>query len=209
MSDAINPSALQFDYAEPAGAAAQLSCAACSAPLSGVYHKINDKTTCSRCRAAVESEAGRGGFAKALAFGIGAAVAGFVVYYAIAKVTGYELSLISILVGFMVGRAVSEGSGGRGGKRYQALAMGLTYLSITATYIPMIMAQATGEVAGSGTAVLLAFSEVLALAMPFLMATENPITLLIIGFGLYQAWQMNARRQLDISGPYNVAPAVG
>jgi len=208
MSDAINPSALQFEYAEPAGTAAQLSCAACHAPLAGVYHKINDKTTCGPCRLAVESETARGGFAKALAFGAGAAVAGFVVYYAILKVTGYELSLISILVGYMVGRAVSEGSGGRGGKRYQALAVGLTYLSITATYVPMIMGEATGEVAESG-ALLLVASELLALAAPFLVATENPITLLIIGFGLYQAWQTNTRRQLDISGPYTVAPAVG
>ncbi|HEX8361892.1 MAG TPA: hypothetical protein VF613_17365 [Longimicrobium sp.] len=208
MSDAIHPSALQFDYAEPAGAASQLSCAGCHAPLAGIYHKVNDRTTCSPCRAAVEKEAARGGFAKALAFGIGAAVAGFVVYFAILKVTGYELSLVSILVGFMVGRAVSEGSGGRGGKRYQALAMGLTYLSITATYVPMIMADAAGKLEISGTGLLVA-SELLALAAPFLMATENPITLLIIGIGLYQAWQMNGRRQLDISGPYNVAPALG
>ena len=210
MSQAIpvsTPGALQFDYVEPV-AAPQLACAGCATPLEASFHRINAAMVCTSCRTGVEAQATRGGFAKALLFGTAAAVAGWIIYFMILKVTGYELSLISILVGYMVGRAVSEGCGGRGGKRYQALAIGLTYLSITCTYVPLIMEQWAKDQVLSGTAAVIG-SVVLSLAMPFLMITENPLTLLIVGFGLYQAWTMNKRRVLDISGPHPVAPALG
>lgn len=50
----------------------------------------------------------------------------------------------------------------------------------------------------------------IAFAAPFLMGFENIIGILIIGFAVYQAWSMNARRVLDVKGPFRVAarPAV-
>jgi hypothetical protein len=42
-------------------------------------------------------------------------------------------------VGLFVGAAVRKGSGGRGGWRYQALAILLTYASIVSTYIPYVV----------------------------------------------------------------------
>jgi hypothetical protein len=47
----------------------------------------------------------------------------------------------------------------------------------------------------------------LSLAAPFLAGVENLIGLLIIGFALWEAWKLNARRPLQISGPYQIAPA--
>lgn len=41
-------------------------------------------------------------------------------------------------------------------------------------------------------------------AAPFLTALEAPIGLLIIGFALYEAWQLNKRVELKITGPYQV-----
>ncbi len=41
----------------------------------------------------------------------------------IAALTGYEFGLIAVLVGLAVGIAVRKGSSGRGGWRYQVLAM--------------------------------------------------------------------------------------
>jgi len=46
-----------------------------------------------------------------------------------------------------------------------------------------------------------------AFAAPFLMGIENLIGILIIGFAVHQAWRMNARRVLDIKGPFRVAPS--
>jgi hypothetical protein len=86
--------------------------------------------------------------ARATSAGLLAAVAGTILYYTILAITGYELSLVSIAVGVGVGKAVSWGSYGRGGWKYQSLAMALTYLSIVTSYVPTIVK----ELAKSSTA---------------------------------------------------------
>jgi len=48
----------------------------------------------------------------------------------------------------------------------------------------------------------------IAFAAPFLTLPENIIGLLIIGFALHQAWRMNKRKQVTITGPYALAPPV-
>jgi len=68
-----------------------------------------------------------------------AAAVGGGIYYAIAKATGYEFGLMSIILGLMVGFAVRLGSRGRGGWRYQALAVFLCYASICSTYVPRVL----------------------------------------------------------------------
>jgi hypothetical protein len=71
---------------------------------------------------------------KAGLFGSAAALAGFLIYFGVMKLTGLEIGLISILVGFMVGSAVRAGSENRGGWLYQLLAIFLTYSAIGASY---------------------------------------------------------------------------
>jgi len=48
-----------------------------------------------------------------------------------------------------------------------------------------------------------------ALALPFLAGFRNIIGLLIIGFGLYQAWKLNQSRPFEATGPHAVARAAG
>jgi len=74
-----------------------------------------------------------GRFAKALGLGLGAAVLGAGIYFGIAALTGYEFGLVAIVVGVLVGGAVRTGSNGRGGRRYQLLAMFLTYTAVVVT----------------------------------------------------------------------------
>jgi hypothetical protein len=59
-------------------------------------------------------------------------------YFGIAALTGYEFGLVAVVVGLLVGGAVRKGSNGRGGWRYQALAMFLTYTAVAATDSSMI-----------------------------------------------------------------------
>jgi hypothetical protein len=47
----------------------------------------------------------------------------------------------------------------------------------------------------------------LALAAPFLGGASNILGILIIGFGLWRAWQINKPSTLTINGPFSVAPA--
>jgi hypothetical protein len=137
--------ALQFDRAESTRGAAEWSCAMCGNPLVHQYYDANGKSLCDGCRlrleTALSAKPGPPGFFKALAAGLGAGVLGAVIYYAVRTISGFELSLIAILVGWLVGKAVRWGTGGKGGRAYQILAVVLTYLSIVSSYIPMIFQQ--------------------------------------------------------------------
>ena len=73
---------------------------------------------------------------KALLLGSIAAAVGAVIYYAITQITGLNLALVAVVVGLMVGGAVKAGSGHRGGRFYQLLAVLLTYTAIAAMYLP-------------------------------------------------------------------------
>jgi hypothetical protein len=71
------------------------------------------------------SRVGRG--LKAFVFGTIGAVLGAILYYAIIRITGWNIGLVAVVVGLMIGGAVKAGSGNRGGRFYQFLAVFLTY----------------------------------------------------------------------------------
>lgn len=152
-SDAADQEDLQFENAEYAEPGAGVACVACKQDVTGTYYEVNGQVLCDRCRAAVEAHRGGGSgvarFARALVFGGVAAVAGFLIYFGVMKIADMEIGLISILVGFMVGAAVRNGSRHRGGWLYQLLAVFLTYSAIAASYsaavLPMLFANAQKE----------------------------------------------------------------
>jgi hypothetical protein len=74
-------------------------------------------------------------------YGLGAALAGCALYATVAIVTGLEIGLIAIVVGFMVGKAIRRGSNGLGGRPRQVMAVVLTYFAITTSYIPVFIHQ--------------------------------------------------------------------
>ncbi|HEY6005303.1 MAG TPA: hypothetical protein VIV57_20650, partial [Anaeromyxobacter sp.] len=146
---------LQFDTAEPTQAAASSArCVACGDALAS-YFEVNGAIACNRCKDKAVAAAGGSHLPtllKATALGLVAAAAGSALYYAIAVLTGYEIGLISIVVGLLVGVAVRKGSRARGGWRYQALAMFLTYLAIASTYVPRVFKAMEAEKTQSAAA---------------------------------------------------------
>ncbi|HEY6784666.1 MAG TPA: hypothetical protein VI159_06915 [Gemmatimonadales bacterium] len=240
MGDSGN---LQFDRAESATAGARSSaCILCKKPLTTTYFDVNGKMICPDCRTSLDARlnagTSTGRFAKALALGAGAAVVGAGIYYAIAALTGAEWGIVAIVVGLLVGKAVRKGSNGRGGWRYQALAMTLTYCAIVATYAPPVFTalrdqarqenHSTGLSAsgsdttaaatpkpspavGAGTVLLgLTLLAGLILAAPILTAIQSPLEFIIIAIALYEAWKINQRPRYTITGPYAVAtPTAG
>lgn len=267
MSETANPGpddggALQFDHAEYAEAdpgPSSPACAACKQAIPEAYFEVNGAVVCPRCRvlveAAVKRGAGPGGFLRALAFGVAAALAGFGVYYGVWVISeGRPYDLILILVGFMVGSAVRKGSRGYGGWVFQALAIFLTYTAISASYstaiLPKLVAQmmerraqkdgadadvnakadakaadpadakAAADPAPGGNAAarprpslggfvvaLLAvgaFVLIFSYSIPVLVGIQSPIILLIVGFALWEAWKLNRRMPLRVTGPYLV-----
>lgn len=215
MSD-LTPAApatdtLQFDTAEPSAAATTAAtCTGCRRPIEGEYHMANMHVVCTPCRGALEAPpqgSGARRVGRALLFGAGAAVAGSLVYFVVLAATGYEIGLISILVGWMVGRAVSKGSERRGGWVYQTMAIGLTYLAICTSYIPQIVAawRQTGDFTDIPDGGLYIGAFLFSLTLPVLSIGAAPLGALILAFGLFQAWRENKRPEITITGPYAVA----
>ena len=241
MSDTNN---LQFDQAEFQDGAPATVCGFCGQQILGSYFQVNNAIACEACRFRLQTslDAGSGAarFLRAAGAGSAAALAGAALYYAISAMTGYEFGLISIVVGVAVGTAVRWGSYRRGGWRYQALAMALTYLAIVATYVPMIIdgiRKAPAEavaVAGQSAGVrsteatraaqpaavpalkppsfgrfllVVALLVAFVCAAPFLAGLQNIIGLIIIGIGMYEAWKLNRRAPLIVTGPHAIAHA--
>lgn len=135
---------LQFDRADYGGAApTALTCKQCGTPISTAYFEAGGLILCEACRYTLEdflkSKAGLGGVLKAVGAGVAAGIVGWVIYYAVLALSGYEFGLIAVVVGFMVGKAVRWGSGNRGGALFQAMAILITYITIVTTYVPLVI----------------------------------------------------------------------
>ena len=230
---------LQFDrvvsQSAPPGVPGRpaVACVACYELIETEYFHINGKTCCARCRDAVEAAAetprDAGALITAGLFGVGAAVAGAVLYYAVMAIAHLEIGIVAILIGYMVGYAVRKGVRGRGGLRFQILAVVLTYTSVALAYAPFAVATAmnrsrptTSESANAvsqptggrdtatpvATIVGLVPAFAFILALPLLVVFGNLPSGLISGFiiaiGMRQAWRMTGAPMVEILGPYRV-----
>jgi hypothetical protein len=135
---------LQFDFAsDSATGSSGPACAACQRSLDRNYFECNGVHVCEVCKVRAEEDfrkdSGWNRMPTALLFGFGAALAGSILYYLFIKVLNIELGLMAIGVGWLVGKAVMRGSNFRGGRKYQILAIALTYFSITFSYIPLMI----------------------------------------------------------------------
>lgn len=244
------PPPLQFDRADfGASAPSAATCTVCGKPVDGAYFLVNGHLTCAACKDLVATASVKGSrlgrLLRALFYGGVAGAVGAGIWYGVRALTGYEVGLISILVGILVGNAVRKGSGGRGGRGYQVLAVAITYLAIVSTYVPLIAkevlkgagvaqtdtasppapaaapaapAPATDAspvpdekpsvvkaVLALGIFALVIFG--IALVAPFFGGFEGILGILIIGFGLWEAWKINRLTPLQITGPHELATA--
>jgi hypothetical protein len=222
--DTPEPVSLSFDKAKfDENESPSLSCVFCKRDVFGTYFELDGQTACEQCRFAVESAREQGSsVGRASRAILGGALGGFVgagIYYAVLAVTGYEIGLVAIVVGLLVGFGVRWGSRGIGGRGYQFLAAGITYVAIVSTYVPFFFeeaqkqseatetaAPAEPEVAVTAGEVAFALAALVAivLASPFLAGIQNVIGILIIGFALYEAWRVNAYTPLRIEGPFQI-----
>jgi hypothetical protein len=140
-----SPDRRPLDFSSPADQSpSNPVCSSCKAEISDQYWAAGPAVLCGTCRDAVERgqsvspevTARTGRFTRALLLGVGGMLVGATVWYAVAKLANIEAGLIAILLGFLVGKAVFAGSGNRGGRRYQVLAVVLTYLGIGVAYTP-------------------------------------------------------------------------
>jgi hypothetical protein len=220
---------LQFDRAEyttapppvapgaPATAAqpqaAVTTCSGCQERLTGQYYAAGEHVVCPPCRdqilASMTGGSGARRFFRAVVFGCARRGRRGARLVRCAKISGYEIGLIAVVVGFAVGAAVRKGSDDRGGVAYQLLAVFLTYCCIVSSYVPEIYAEASKDSAEVPPAAILVFSVIIAFIAPVLMGLKNIIGLLIIAFALWEAWKINKKKTLEFAGPFMIAGAGG
>jgi predicted lipid-binding transport protein (Tim44 family) len=140
MTDStLNPTP-QFGTAEYAGVPGTDHCQYCHQPIAGTYYRANESLACPTCADKIRADLARdthSAFVRGLLFGIGAAIAGMILYAVFAIATGIIIGYVSLAVGWLVGKAIIKGSGGVGGKRYQIAAAVLTYCAVSVAAVPI------------------------------------------------------------------------
>ena len=135
---------LDFERAEKSSHSAPV-CAQCATPITDCYFTLGSHVLCESCHLAFRNAKAPGNAASRFfgAAGLGtiAAAIGCALWMAVTKFTGYEIGLIAIAIGYLVGMAVHVGSRRVGSVVYQLHAVFLTYTAIVMTYVPIIANQ--------------------------------------------------------------------
>jgi hypothetical protein len=252
MSPSGGTDDLQFQKAEFSGR----TCVVCKSVIGDKYYQIQGRDACATC-AEVRVHArylGDSGSKtiRALLWGSGAAILGSAAFAAVAFM-GARLAILSIGIGWLVGTAIKKGTEGHTSRKYQVMAVLLTYMAIATSYIPLVIVQmaktraknsakaaaaaatplkpgvtgtaiaplpdstpkprpagpaglALGQAAAS-IVTLAALAVALPLVVAFRTMPSGLITLLIIFFGLQQAWKQTAPDEALVLGPYPNTPS--
>jgi hypothetical protein len=139
---------LQFETAistVPADAGSNepgVTCVACQRTILDKYFDVNTQSVCESCRNEIaqhaETPQGWAVLARACLFGLVAAILGAVCYYAVIAITDFEIGIVAIAIGYMVGYGIRLGTRGRGGRRFQVIAVVLTYWAVGLAYTPLL-----------------------------------------------------------------------
>jgi|SRR5271169_234708 len=142
MIDSFNNPAPQFGTAEYVGSPEGDHCHFCQQPIAGPYYRVNNAMACPTCAETLRGEMAKdshAAYTRGLLYGVGAAIAGMILYATFEIVTGIIIGYVSLAVGWMVGKAIMKGSNGVGGRRYQVAAVLLTYAAVSLAAVPVII----------------------------------------------------------------------
>lgn len=101
MQDPTKP-APQFQTAEYTGASGNDRCSMCKETVGTNYYRLNGAMACAACAEKAKFELPRDSHAaymRGLLFGVGAAIAGLILYSTVGIVTGLEIGYVSLAVG--------------------------------------------------------------------------------------------------------------
>ncbi|HTM43914.1 MAG TPA: hypothetical protein VL137_03110 [Polyangiaceae bacterium] len=213
-------------------------CANCNGPLGEQYWHWQTKTVCEKCKRllteTLDASQSKKAFGRAVLLGGATAFACGIAYAIFVGVTNYQLAIVTIGIAFLIAKVIRRCSLGIGGRKFQILAVALTYLASAMGYAPAVLsamkdgakqesaehATASGaagqvddeksgkaSVAELATGIVYIFGVIM--AAPFLVASQAPIGLLIVGFALWEAWKLSRGLPIALDGPYRAAPATG
>jgi len=136
------PSFDRAEYALAPTANTTDTCTRCQQPIAASYYRINGDLACESCAqqaTPTQLAHSHAAYSRAILYGIGAAIVGMIVYALFEIATGISIGYLAIGVGYLVGKAMKLGSGGRGGRRYQIAAALLTYAAVSIAAVPVAL----------------------------------------------------------------------
>ncbi|SFS01865.1 hypothetical protein SAMN05421771_0624 [Granulicella pectinivorans] len=191
---------LRFDRADFSDLKREEHCAWCTRTLEESYFEVLDRRICDVCadraRKALPEDT-RAVFWRSTGFGALAAAMLGMAYFALFRATsGGWMVFASIGVGYLIARAMRVGSHGIGGRRYQWMAMGLTYVAVAIA----------SSVAAFGLRDVPIWFVPLFVLTPIASLFRNvsfgALQLLLVGVGMRWAWGMMAGAPPKVTGPH-------
>jgi hypothetical protein len=143
---------------------------------------------------------------RAIAIGLGGAAIGALLYAGFIYLTHFEIGYLSIVVAFLIAKAMMAGSKGQGGRPYQIASLTLTCFSVAAANALLLYWNVSKD-----RPVRLSVHNLLALMRfgfeePFLEFRESAagalITLFILFIGLRAAWRMTSGDPNAVRHPF-------
>lgn len=122
------------EYTATPTAAPAMPCSECKSILRTMYYSLDGRPLCTRCmqgyRARIERGTGPGSMARAVLYGTGAAFLGMVGVSLLLMFIGAFRIIASLGVAYLVAKAIGKATADYGGRRYQILAVSLTYVAL-------------------------------------------------------------------------------
>jgi len=169
--------------------------------VAGKNRREPNSVLCSNCAStveqALEAETKDPNLPPAILLGIVAAVVGGLIWYAIVALTNYQLGIVAVGIGYLVGLAVMFGAGKKRGPALQAIAVVITLIAmVVGEYfvIRHFAVKALAEEGVTGVPLLLPIKDVVSIVTEGIKA--DPVTLLFWAIALWAAFSVPGRRRL-------------
>jgi hypothetical protein len=118
----------------------ELACKCCQHPISDQFFLAHDHPYCPTCKVSVfDQQLGCAGYLPSLGLGFLAAILGAALDFSVTVATDTQYGLIALIMGGLIGWGVRKGSRGRGGRVFQVMAVGLTYLAISVSLASLVV----------------------------------------------------------------------
>lgn len=153
----------------------------------------------------VETEAPN--LAGGLVAGLAAAAVASLIWYGVVAITEYQLGLVALLVGWLVGKAVMLGAGGKRGISLQLMSVGITLPAMVlgeyfiVRHFIVEALKANGE---SGFRLFLPVADMFEVVLEGIRI--EPTTLLFWALALWVAFRTPAARQIRRQSPWSPSP---
>jgi len=169
--------------------------------IPGKDKKSPNVILCSGCAQNIEqafqAETEGANPAGGLLFGLGAAIVSSLVWYGVVVLTKYELGILAVGVGWLVGQAVMLGAGRKRSTLLQVMSVAITVAAMVSSeylIVRYFVAQALAERGVTDLALLLPLNLVVEMIIEGIKA--SPLTLLFWAIAVWQAFVIPAPRRL-------------